>query len=387
MNLFIQGVGAVSPLGPDAGTTWRQLVAGNHAPRKLLPNQLTGRRYHYVPVPEKFVAEAARQPRLRRSGIISLMGAAAAYDALTDAGIQPGQERAASCAVIYAVSSGGVNHTRRFFHELVNEGANAASPALFPETVYNAPASHLAALLGLDGQSYTLVGDSSVGLSALHLATELLTIHQELELCVVVGTEEADWVLADAYNTWRIVTHSAEFEVFGKSPGTILGEGAAAVVLGRTRGVPVLKTGPGLPFFSRSDASDVARRVVGSMVEREVPDCVFCSANGTFVDRIEEQLFRDLLPDTLVYAYKPALGESLGASALFQVVFATLALRHQTMPATCSGGDRLQTLSRESCSMPLARTLVTTVGFNHQVNCALIGNSIRTKAHTKTQRH
>ena len=66
--------------------------------------------------------------------------------------------------MVFAICSGGVNYTRRFYHEIVTQGANGASPLLFPETVYNAAASHLAALLGLNGQSYTLVGDSSVGL-------------------------------------------------------------------------------------------------------------------------------------------------------------------------------------------------------------------------------
>jgi 3-oxoacyl-[acyl-carrier-protein] synthase II len=372
MSLFIQGVGAVSPLGPDAAATWGQLVAGNQAPRRLLPNQLSDRRYEYVPVPEKFVAEAARQPRLRRSGTLSLMGAAAAYDALADAGLQLDRETGKICAVIYAISSGGVNHTRRFFHELVSEGANAASPALFPETVYNAPASHLAALLGLDGQTYTLVGDSSVGLSALHLATQLLAIDQGLGHCIVVGTEEADWVLADAYNSWRLVARSTDVEVFGKERGTVLGEGAAAVILGRTGGFPLLKAGPGFPFFSRHEALGVARQLIEPMIGTQAPDCVFCSANGTFVDRIEEQLFLNLLPATPVYSYKPALGESLGAGALFQVVFATLALRNQIVPGTRCGGNRLPTLLRESRSMQIRRALVTTIGFNHQVNSALL---------------
>jgi 3-oxoacyl-(acyl-carrier-protein) synthase len=375
MSLFIQGVGAVSPLGPSAATTWVQLVAGNQAPRKRLPNRVADREYFYVPVPEKFVAEAGRQPRLRRSGTISLMGAAAGYDALADAGIQLGEKPGERCALIYAISSGGVNYTRRFYHELVTQGANAASPMLFPETVYNAPASHLAALLKLDGQSYTLVGDSSVGLSALHFATQLLALHHELELCLVVGTEEADWVLSDAFNSWRIATRASDFEVFGKQQGTIFGEGAAAIVLGRSGGLPVLKAGPGCPFFSKRDALAVALQVVGSMIQGESADCVVSSANGTFIDQIEERVFRELIPRSSVYSYKPALGEALGASSLFQVVFAALALRQQTLPGTLHGGDRLPSLCRESRAMKLHRALVTAIGFNQQVNSLLLANS------------
>jgi 3-oxoacyl-(acyl-carrier-protein) synthase len=373
MSLFIQGVGAVSGLGPDAATTWAQLMAGNEAPRKLLPNGARDREYYYVPVPEKFVVEAGRQPRLRRSGTLSLMGAIAAYDALADAGLQADAQLGARCAVIYAICSGGVNYTRRFYHELVTQGANAASPMLFPETVYNAPASHLAALLKLDGQSYTLVGDSAVGLSAIHFAAQLLALQRELELCVVVGTEEADWILADAFNSWRMATRHSDFEVFGQPKGTIFSEGAASVVLGRTRGISLVRSGPGLPFFSRRDALTAAHQVIAPMIAGKVPDCVVASANGTFVDQIEEQLLRELLPATLVYGYKPALGEALGASALFQTVFAALALRNQTLPGTRRGGHRLASLARESRTMKLDRALVTAVGFNQQVNSLLLG--------------
>lgn len=374
MSLFVQGVGAVSPLGPNATTTWAQLLAGNEAPRKLLPNGVNGREYYYVPVPEKFIAEAGRQPRLRRSGAISLMGAAAAYDALADAGFQPDTQLGTRCAVIYAICSGGVNYTRRFYHELITQGANAASPMLFPETVYNAPASHLAALLKLDGQSYTLVGDCAVGLSALHFAAQLFVNQPQLELCVVVGTEEADWILSDAFDSWRMVNRNSDFEVFGKAQGTIFAEGAAAVVLGRTHGIPVARSGPGLSFFSRRDALAAARQVIEPMIQKEVPDCVICSANGTFVDQIEERVLREFLPMTPVYSYKPALGDALGASALFQTVFAVFALRHQTIPGTRHGGHRLPNLARASRAMKLHRALVTVIGFNQQINALLLGN-------------
>src|SRR3712207_8481791 len=46
--------------------------------------------------------------------------------------------------------------------------------SLFPETVFNAPASHLAAILGISGASYTLVGDGAVGILALKMAEDLM---------------------------------------------------------------------------------------------------------------------------------------------------------------------------------------------------------------------
>ena len=75
---------------------------------------------------------------------------------------------------IFAISNGGVTYTKRFYHEIVDTGAQAASPLLFPETVFNAPASHLAAILGVTGATYTLVGDGAVGLAAIKMAEELM---------------------------------------------------------------------------------------------------------------------------------------------------------------------------------------------------------------------
>ena len=106
--------------------------------------------------------------------------------------------------MIFAISNGGVIYTKRFYHDIVESGAQAASPLLFPETVFNAPASHLAAILGITGASYTLVGDGAVGILALKMAEDLMC-NEALDYCLVVGAEEADWLLCDAYRKWRLL--------------------------------------------------------------------------------------------------------------------------------------------------------------------------------------
>jgi 3-oxoacyl-(acyl-carrier-protein) synthase len=368
MNLFIQGIGAVTPLGPTASETWLPLCQGQQAPRTLIANAVADREYFTCTVPGKFVSEAARQPRLRRSGMLSLLAAAAGFDAFADAGVKPGAGCSDRIAVVFAICSGGVKYTRRFYHEIVTQGANAASPLLFPETVYNAAASHLAALLAVDGQSYTLVGDSSVGLSALHFATELLIMQPELNRCLVVGTEEADWLLSDAFASWRMATNEDQFEVYGRTCGTIFGEGAAAVLIGRSGVLGICRSSPGRPFFSVRDSESVAVEVFGSLLAAESPDVIVSSANGTFADEVERKVFGKFFPSVPVYAPKPAVGEALGASALFQVAVAGLALRHQRLPGTLSAGLKLPSVNRKTRSFRAANAMVTCVGFNQQVN-------------------
>lgn len=368
MTFSIQGIGAVTPLGSNGAETWSALCRGEQATRTPFAKPLTGRYYFSCPVPAKFIAAAARQPRLRRSGTISLLGAAAGFDALADAGLKPDQASSDRIAVVFAVCSGGINYTRRFYDEIVTHGAHRASPLLFPETVYNAAASHLAALLGVNGQSYTLVGDSSVGLGAIHFATELLTMQPELDRCLVVGTEEADWLLAEAFASWRMATAEDQFEVYGRAGGTIFGEGAAAILLGRTGTLAVASSSAGLPFHSYRDSESAAREMFGRLRPEEYPEIIVSSANGTFADEVERKAFSEFYPAVPVYAPKPSLGEALGASALLQVAVAGWALRQQQLPGTLGAGPKLQSLNRKTRFCPASQALVTAVGFNHQVN-------------------
>jgi len=368
MNIFVQGVGAVTPLGPTARETWDQLCQGQRAPRKIMASRLGSREYSWCPVPAKFVSEAARQPRLRRSSTVSLLGAAAGFDAFADAGLKPGPEIKERTAIVFAICSGGVIYTRRLYHEIVTQGANAASPVLFPETVYNAAASHLAALLGIDERCYTLVGDSSVGLSALHFATELLAVQPDLDRCLVVGAEEADWILADAFASWRMATTKDFFEVYGSSGGTIFAEGAAAVLIGRTGSIRLLESSAGQSFFSRRESAAVAVEFFERWHAKAAPGLIISSANGTFADDVERAVFTRLFRCVPVYAPKPALGEALGASALLQVALADLALRHRQIPGTLEAGFKLRTVNRQTRAYSGSDALVSCVGFNQQIN-------------------
>src|SRR5580704_6825677 len=228
----ICGLGWVTPLGADLDEVWARLVRGDTAEPKLITNPETGREHVYAPVPPKTVEALGRNPRLRRSSAISYFAVAAGLAALEDAGVSLAPESAARTALVFAISSGGVIYTRKFYEQIVKQGAHAASPLLFPETVYNAPASHLAAQLGIDGASYTLVNDGTVGLAALRFAEQLLAT-SDLDRVVVVGSEECDWILCEAYRDWRIARG------LGDSCGALLAEGAAAVVLALEGGIEI----------------------------------------------------------------------------------------------------------------------------------------------------
>jgi 3-oxoacyl-(acyl-carrier-protein) synthase len=166
MSLAIAGMGWVTPLGTGVDSVWERLLQGEEAAATTISDQLVDRVYSVFRVPESAL-KGISHPRLRRASAISRFAAAAGLHALESAGLKLESKNAERIALIFAISNGGVTYTKRFYREIVGTGAQAASPLLFPETVFNAPASHLAAILGVTGATYTLVGDGAVGL-ALH---------------------------------------------------------------------------------------------------------------------------------------------------------------------------------------------------------------------------
>ena len=168
MSLAIAGMGWVTPLGNGVDAVWERLLRGDEASATAISEQFGDRSYSAFRVPESALTGLAH-PRLRRASVISRFAVTAGLEALQAAGLKVDPQNAGRIALIFAISNGGVIYTRRFYRDVVETGAQSASPLLFPETVFNAPASHLAAILGVTGTTYTVVGDGAVGLLAIKM--------------------------------------------------------------------------------------------------------------------------------------------------------------------------------------------------------------------------
>lgn len=352
MSIHIAGMGWVTPLGSGVEEVWDRLLNGESASAESLSSPL-GRDYPIFRVPASATAKAPAHPRLRRSSAISRFAVVAGLEALSNAGVKPDPEIAERTALIFAVSNGGVVYTKRFYHEIVESGAQAASPLLFPETVFNAPASHLAAILGITGATYTLVGDGAVGTLALKMADDLMT-SDTLDFCLVVGAEEADWLLCDAYRKWRLLRSAPPVEPFQRPPrGTILSEGAGAILLSREGPIRIEQIAGGTNFRKQREAAAGVDAVFSELCATP-PELVAASANGTFIDQAEQAAIGKHSPNAKIYAVKEALGESVGASSLWQTISAAQALITQCLPGVNE-------------PLYLQSAVVSTCGLNQQV--------------------
>ena len=194
-RVFVTGLGAVSPAGWGVPALREALAADK--PLATQPIERPGWDNPFlarlVPAPSPRPSWLAH-PRLRRASSLTHHVAAVALEALGQA--SPDSDCLRRMGLIVCLQSGCVQYSYRFYKEVL-EAPATASPLLFPETVFAAPASHVATLLGNASLVTTLVGDPAVFLQGVALMTDWLT-EGRVDAGLVVGAEEANWLRADA---------------------------------------------------------------------------------------------------------------------------------------------------------------------------------------------
>jgi 3-oxoacyl-(acyl-carrier-protein) synthase len=198
---------------------------------------------------------------------------------------------------------------------------------------------------------------------------EDLMMNEALDFCLVVGAEEADWLLCDAYRKWRLLKTQPPIEPFRHPPrGMILSEGAGAILLGRDGPIAVDKIDAGANFSRQKGASEPIVRILSYLAEGR-SEILIASANGTFVDLAEETAVLHEMSGATIYSLKPALGESVGASAIWQVIVAAQSLRTKRLPPLLHvDPENVRKVSLASGKEILAGTaIVLSCGLNQQV--------------------
>jgi hypothetical protein len=357
-HVLVHGIGAVSPAGWGVLPLREALAKGEPLPVKELtrPGSTRSLRVRPVPPPSprpSFLAHA----RLRRTSPITQYAVAAALEALGDdaARVSSGSLR---LGTVFCVMTGCVNYSRRFYDETLKDPATA-SPLVFPETVFNAPASHLAALLGTTAINYTIVGDPGIFLQGLAIAGDWLLVGG-VDGCLVVGAEEIDWLTADAYGLFArsiilsdgagavymrcwdapIPGHSGEGSQRSEASGPLpswegSGVGSARSLIGENSAQPMVQlhsVTESYPFVREQNRAQAARRMRAELPVGKPEDLLCDGTQGLRnPDSAELEAWRDWSGARL--SPKMILGEGLAAASAWQCVAAIDALRQRQHPA------------------------------------------------------
>ncbi len=250
-RIAVTGLGAVTPAGWTVDTLMGALH-GDALPvltESRMGSERTEIKIRRVPTADPLPAWFFH-PRLRRSSPVARFMTGAALEALGEPRAEAVRSGRLRLGIVATMLGACVQYSRRFYSEVLADPATA-SPIVFPETVYNAPASHLGALLGSQGINYTLVGDGAEFLAGLELATEWL-LDGEVDGVLVVASEESDWLSAEALGLFV--------------PSVVVAEGSGALYLERAEsGVGLTLVSDAFENKAPGGRTEVLRRVLAEV--------------------------------------------------------------------------------------------------------------------------
>lgn len=325
----VAGRGAISPAGAGVAT----LLKRDPIPESELVSLRAPETKRYpvlrVDARQPALDRWVREPRLRRASPVATFLVEAAAQALAE-WQRPANAR---LGIVGAFFCGCPAFSRRFFEQTIRLGPSAASPALFPETVYNSPLSHAASILGIGGAAYAVVGDDTAWAEAVRVGATWLAL-DEVDAVLVVAAEELDIISVEAYAAAGWLRSGRAFRP---------AEGAAAVLLRRPNAEEDLgridAISPGHSYRNPAAARVAARATLAEFFP-ELP--IFPTAGHSWLEGIA----RDASGTRLGVVDVSYLGEAFAATAGWN----TLRALNGNVPASGANG----------CVVP-------TWGQNHQI--------------------
>ncbi len=370
-RVFVTGIGATSPVGGDAPSTWDALLEGRSGVRSIekeWAQQLGTTIAAEVAVDPTEVLDRVKARRLDRSGQLALVAALEAWadSGLSSEGEEPGvvSER---LGVAMASGIGGVQTLLTNYDNLNLKGPRRVSPLAIPMLMPNSPAANIGLAIGARAGVHTPVSACASGNEAIALGIDMIRLGRA-DVVVVGGTEAAVHPLPmAAFGQMMALSKRNDDPAAASRPwdkgrdGFVLGEGAAALVLeseehARARGAKVYAEAAGAGITA--DSHDIAQPdPVGrgatramEMALREAgmtaDEIVHINAHATSTpqgDLAEATAIKNALGsaagNVVLTSTKSMTGHLLGAAGALESVATVLALHYRIVPATINLDD------------------------------------------------
>ncbi|MEU3544055.1 beta-ketoacyl-[acyl-carrier-protein] synthase family protein [Streptomyces paromomycinus] len=236
-DVVVTGLGATTPLGGDAASTWEAMLAGRSGISAIeeewaagLPVRIAGR----LAVEPGTVLDRVQARRMDRCEQVALV---AAREAWADAGapaVDP--ER---LAVVIGTGTGGALTMLGQDDVLETSGVRKVSPHTVPMLMANGPAAWVSIELGARGGAHTPVSACASGAEAIAMGLDLIRLGRA-DVVVAGGAEAcvhplplAGFAQAKAHSTRNDEPELASRPFDVDRDGFVIGEGSAVVVLER----------------------------------------------------------------------------------------------------------------------------------------------------------
>ena len=400
-RVVVTGIGAVSPLGLDAASSWRGVVDGRSGIGKItrfntdsFPVRIGGEVEGFDP---ETVASAKDARHMDRFVHFAL---AAGIEAVTDAGLTDSEPDCEKIGVSIGSGIGGIEKIEDCQENFLKHGARRISPFFVPSTIINIAGGYLSMRFNFQGPNFALVSACTTGTHCIGNSARLIQAG-DAEAMVCGGAEAAITPLAvGSFGTARALSRNNENPQEASCPfdkkrdGFVLGEGAGALVLeeegrARKRGAKIYARLAGYGMSAdahhitapREDSKGAIACIRGALQDAQAdaplpPEAIgYINAHGTSTPlgdaaetRAIKSVFGARAGEVFVSSTKSMIGHLLGAAGGIEAVFCALALDEGVAPPTINLHDPdpecdLDYVANESRPIKLRAAMSNSFGF------------------------
>jgi 3-oxoacyl-[acyl-carrier-protein] synthase II len=404
-RVAVTGLGAITPIGLDAPSTWAAALAGESGVGFIesfdaseFPVRIAGEVKGFDP---SEVAPAKEARRMDRNVQLAL---GAAREAWRDAGVQ-GLDPA-RVGVVVGSAIGGLPGIAEQHDVLRDRGPDRVSPFFIPSVLVDSASGQIAISLGVRGVNYAPVSACATGSHAIGEAAEIVR-RGDADAVLAGGTESCLHPLILAgFCAMRGLVAEDEDPTKASRPfdatraGFVMSEGACVLVLeeleaAQTRGATVYAEVLGYGASNDAhhmaqpdpDSVGVAEMMTAALARAGVePERVgYVNAHGTSTPlgdaaetRAVKRVFGEHAYRLAISSTKSVTGHCFGAAGAIESMMCVLALHNQVVPPTINYRNPdpecdLDYVPNEAREVELEVALSNAMGLGGHNGCVLLG--------------
>ena len=363
-KVVITGIGAITPLGNDPQTFWKQLVAGVSAAAPVTHFDASRFRTRFACEVRDFnPGGLLDRNELKRTDLFTQYALVSADQAIKDSGIDFSGMDPFDTGVIWGSGQGGM----ATFEEQVTEyaggdGTPRFSPFFVPKLIANMASGMISIKYGFMGINYTTVSACSTSNTAFMDALNYIRLGKAK--VIVAGGSEAPITAASfgGFTAMKAMSTRNDDPQHASRPfdverdGFVMGEGAGALVLeefehARARGAHIYAELAGAAMtadayhmtHTHPEGAGAFRAMSDALkdagVGKDDVDYLNAHATSTPVGDLSEtqaigRLFGDTPPNLVISGTKSMTGHLLGAAGAIEAIACLLSIRDGIIPPT-----------------------------------------------------
>lgn len=362
-RVAVTGLGAVSPVGNDAPSTWESLKAGRSGIGLITKFDTTDYKVKVAAEVKDFDPPSLSAPERRRNDLFTQYAIVASEEALHDAGLDAEGSIDRNRLGVYLGSGiGGIDTTIQNTEKLLAGGPRKVSPFLIPSMIVNMAAGQVSIRTKAYGPTLPVVTACSTSSNTIGEAFRAIK-HGYADAIIAGGSEAAIVTLAVAgFNNMKALTKNPDPATACRPfdadrDGFVIGEGAAILILedldrARARGAHIYAEIAGYGNTADAyhitspdpEASGITRAIRQAVEEAGLnpAEGLYINAHGTstkFNDRSETLGFKQALGEEAARAAKISstksmTGHMLGAAGAIEALACVKALEDHVVPPT-----------------------------------------------------